>query len=343
MKRQLHSYILLLNISFSLFSKVGFGTIYYAGPCPCTWSTTPYPFWTGTGGTGTRLPGQPAVGDLLIIPSACTVSINGGVTTTNVFTLQVQGNLNFPGAADNLNMASGSVIKVFTGGSITGPSASNQIKIGPGGADWSGPGTLIGPANVTTTGTVSALPIELTDFSATCIPEGVQLTWATATELNNDYFLIERSVNGVSWEQVAKIKGLTNNVITTKYAIIDNGANNNLIYYRMTQVDIGGASTVFKIIDVNCGGNNTKDKMILFPNPASSEINAVFNVKNSSSNNKISLVNTMGQVIFENTVDLVKGVNSFAFPLDIQAGSYAVSLTSNEIVIPAQKLMIEKP
>ena len=343
MKRQLHLYILFLSISFTLFSKVGFGTIYYAGPCPCTWSGTPYPFWTGTGGTGTRLAGQPATGDLLIIPSACIVSISGGVTTTNVFTLQVQGALNFPGAGDHLDMASGSVIKVFTGGSITGPSNSNQIKIGSGSADWSGPGTLSGPANVTTSGTVTALPIELIDFTATCTSDGTELNWATATELNNAYFLIERSDNGINWELVAKVKGLTNSVITTKYAIIDNGANSKLIYYRMTQVDIGGVSTVFKIIDVNCGDNRIKDKLILFPNPASSEINAVFNVKNNSSNSKISLVNTMGQVVFENTVDLVKGVNSFAFPLDIQAGSYTVLLTSNEIVIPAQKLMIVNP
>ena len=188
----------------------------------------------------------------------------------------------------------------------------------------------------------SPLPIQLIDFSATCIPNGVALNWATATEFNNDYFLIERSNNGIIWEQVAKAKGLTNSVITTKYAQVDYVSYDKLIYYRMTQVDVGGKSTIFKIIDVNCGGNSTKDQMILFPNPASSEVNMVFKVKNNLGNHKISLVNITGQIIFENTIDLTNGTNSFAFPIDVPAGSYTVLFTSDKMVIPAQKLMVIK-
>jgi hypothetical protein len=66
------------------------------------------------------------------------------------------------------------------------------------------------------------------------------------------------------------------------------------------------------------------------------------NVTNSSKNTTITLVNNASQLIFETKVDLIKGVNSFAFPFDIPSGAYTVLFTSNNVVIPAQKLMVIK-
>lgn len=334
-----------LCLFFILFSHIQSNATTYYSTCPGTWSgftAGTCPFWTGSGGTGTQLTTQPATGDVLVIPANCTLTISGGVTTTNVINIKILGAMVFPGPGNNLNMASGSRIDIATGGSISGTSNSNQIKIGPGGADWSGPGVLTGPAAVTTSGSGSTLPIELLEFTGTCIANGVQLNWITGTEINNDYFLIEKSNDGYNWEQIAKIKGLVNSYAAAKYVHNDYTNLYNLTYYRISQVDIGGQTTIFKAIDVYCSDTNIKDQMILYPNPSSTELNIVLSVSKLATNTNITLVNNAGELIFETKVDLIKGVNSFAFPFDIPSGAYTVLFSSNDIVISAQKLMVIK-
>jgi hypothetical protein len=78
-------------------------------------------------------------------------------------------------------------------------------------------------------GNSTILPVELTEFSGTCVPKGVQLNWATATELNNDYFLIEKSTDGYNWATIDKVKGSMNSITATKYVSIDNAPNNGII------------------------------------------------------------------------------------------------------------------
>ena len=187
----------------------------------------------------------------------------------------------------------------------------------------------------------SPLPIELIEFRGECITDGIQLHWTTASELNNDYFLIEKSTNGFNWSEVAKVKGLKKSTTVTKYVQDIITSNNGLAYYRLSQADIGGHVTIFKTIDLNC--NTNVNQMILYPNPSALEINALFDVNSSSSQNTITLINNSGQIIFENKIDLVKGRNVFKFPIDVASGSYTVMFSSDQLVFPAQKLMILRP
>ena len=289
-----------------------------------------------------QLTSQPLDGDILVIAAGCTVSISGAISVTNTITINIYGQLKFPSTSDRLNMATGSRINVYSGGSITAASNSNQIKIGPGGADWSGPGTLVGPAAVTASGSGSTLPIELVSFAGTCSSNGVQLNWITATEINNDYFLIEKSNNGYNWAGIAKIKGSLFSNTIKKYTYTDYLTSESLVYYRLVQVDIDGGKTVFAPIDVTCGHHlsDTQNKLILFPNPATTELNISLTATTESSNNILTLINSMGQVVFESNLDLVRGVNAFALPINVPQGSYTVLLSSNNAVVPAQKLVV---
>ncbi|HRG01173.1 MAG TPA: T9SS type A sorting domain-containing protein [Bacteroidia bacterium] len=325
---------------FILFKVSGLqATTYYAGPCPATYSgftAAKSPWWTGLNGTGTQLTAEPSAGDVLIIPAGCTLSISNGITISNVISISVFGQLLFPGPSDALNLPSGSIINVASGGSISGPSSSNQIKIGHGGADWSGPGTSNGPFSVSAGG----LPIELIDFTGTCLTNGVELNWSTASEENNDYFLVEKSSNGTDWDHVAKISGSGTSGVVNKYVHIDYSINHELMYYRLTQVDKNSAREVFKAIDVNC--KNVKDQIVLYPNPSSSEVNILLDVTTSSNNNYIRILNSFGQVVLETKVDVIKGVNTFVLPLEITSGTYNVMFSSDNIVLPSQKLLITK-
>ena len=94
--------------------------------------------------------------------------------------------------------------------------------------------------------TCNALPVELTKFESEC---GL-LKWETATELNNDYFLIEESVDMLSWKTTSMVDGSGTTNEPRSYQL--NVTPRGLTYYRLTQVDINGDYEVFKSISIDC-------------------------------------------------------------------------------------------
>lgn len=303
------------------------------------------------------------------------------MTLTANYSLNTNGTLNIPANATltiigNVTFGNGSVLNVSSGGyliiigNITNNNNSNEIKIdgtlsvsgnfnGGNGSEIIGTGAMAISGSVTTTGTgaifgsaldctencsssaSSPLPIELIDFNAACLTNGVQLNWSTASELENDHFLINKSSNGIDWQSVAKVGGNGTSNTINKYIHIDYSNSNGLIYYQLSQVDKDGKTTIFKMIDVNCN-NNVPDKMLLYPNPASTELNIHLDVSASSTDNVIKLINNIGETVMETKVDLTKGFNSFIFPVDFESGTYTIILSSENIVVPSQKLFVIK-
>ena len=86
----------------------------------------------------------------------------------------------------------------------------------------------------------SALPVELIDFSARAMEKDVKLAWTTASEENNDYFTIERSTDGRTFEAVAMVQGNGTTTDISKYTFMDKNAENGLNYYRLKQTDFDG-------------------------------------------------------------------------------------------------------
>jgi hypothetical protein len=115
------------------------------------------------------------------------------------------------------------------------------------------------------------LPIELIDFKGKCNGDSKELIWTTATETNNDYFTLERSINGTDWSYLAKIKGAGNSNQNLSYSYSDKASGDDL-YYRLKQTDFNGQSETFDPIVVNCSETNDKN-ISIFPNPFQSLIN----------------------------------------------------------------------
>ncbi len=215
--KYLKFYFLLL----SFYSLNSFAVKYYAATCPgpINWSgftagTCPYYTNTVVPISG-QLTSQPPAGTILEIPAGCTVTVTGVLSISNAITIVVYGQLSFPTSGDKIQAPNGTVVDVKSGGSMYGLSNSNQITIGPGGADFvANGGTYNGPFTVNQNG--NNLPIELLNFDGTCVSNGVEFNWSTATETYNDYFLIERSINGYDWIPVTKVKGSGTSVTTKK-------------------------------------------------------------------------------------------------------------------------------
>ncbi|MDG1475608.1 MAG: BNR-repeat neuraminidase N-terminal domain-containing protein, partial [Vicingaceae bacterium] len=85
------------------------------------------------------------------------------------------------------------------------------------------------------------LPIELLSYSVACTGNTVQLDWITASELNNDYFTIERSVDAINFEAIATVDGSGNSSSIHNYSWSDDNPINGTVYYRLKQTDFNGA------------------------------------------------------------------------------------------------------
>lgn len=110
------------------------------------------------------------------------------------------------------------------------------------------------------------LPVELTSFTAKVLANSVQLDWETASELNNDFFTIERSKDAELWEDIAIIKGAGTTAQTTRYQAFDNQPLGGVSFYRLRQTDFDGQFAFSNIVRAVFEG---KPSIRIFPNPSS--------------------------------------------------------------------------
>lgn len=105
------------------------------------------------------------------------------------------------------------------------------------------------------TQTVTPLPIELLDFTAVYNGQDVDLNWHTASELNNDFFTVERSADAAAFSEVLRKKGAGNSTQALHYSDKDNSPLQGISYYRLKQTDFDGASAYSKVVPVNISGS----------------------------------------------------------------------------------------
>ena len=86
----------------------------------------------------------------------------------------------------------------------------------------------------------TVLPIELLSFTATPVGGHVRLDWATATETNNEMFIIERTINGAKYTEAGRTAGAGNSTAMNEYVIYDEKPLPGISYYRLKQVDYNG-------------------------------------------------------------------------------------------------------
>ena len=98
------------------------------------------------------------------------------------------------------------------------------------------------------------LPVELVDFRGKMQKGGVELTWLTAQEINNDFFEIQRSLDGTEFTTVGSVKGKGNTQETSHYVFTDKNLssdlNNKRVFYRLRQSDFGGSFAFSNTISI---------------------------------------------------------------------------------------------
>jgi hypothetical protein len=106
------------------------------------------------------------------------------------------------------------------------------------------------------------LPVDITSFKATEKNGGVELSWVTNNEINNDYFVLYRSKNGVQFEEIGRVKsaGISTG---SSYLFTDNQVVSGNVYYRIKQVDKNGGNKLSGIIKLT--GNVSDLNVSIYP------------------------------------------------------------------------------
>ncbi|MBI3502200.1 MAG: T9SS type A sorting domain-containing protein [Bacteroidetes bacterium] len=189
--------------------------------------------------------------------------------------------------------------------------------------------------------TSSTLPIELISFSASCRDDKtVLLEWATATEINNDYFTIERSTDGKNFEAIGKIKGAGNSSAIRKYEFtdIEPPLSTAVAYYRLKQTDYDGKYEYFNSASVHC---LPQDGFLIYPNPANDNVTIEINLSEET-NLSITFLNLLGQNLLMRSEFISKGTHTLNFSLkEFPAGVYAVEIVSGKTKT-YQRIIISK-
>ena len=135
------------------------------------------------------------------------------------------------------------------------------------------------------------LPIELIYFDGTCDQNEVIIVWTTASEINNDFFTVERSENGNNWEKLKVVDGAGNSSSAITYKVYDEMILQQNEYYRLKQTDFDGNISYSKTINVQCSNNGSD--ILIYPNPT----NGSFVVEGMEENTEFVIYNTVGEKI----------------------------------------------
>lgn len=188
---------------------------------------------------------------------------------------------------------------------------------------------------VTNTCAAAVLPVELINFTGSERETVNILEWKTASEINNDFFEVQRSTNGIDFETLEIIRGNGTVYTVSSYSFIDEKPV-PVGYYRLRQVDFDGEYELSNIVTVK--RNLLKDDAKLFPSP----VNDVLSINYQATADKkvtMSLVDMTGRVLISKLVDAVEGNNEFNLDLmNLPSGAYITRLSSRTYNI-SQKII----
>lgn len=292
--------------------------------------------------------GVPGCGDTITIAAGHTVTIRNQQNYsepgcgTPMF-IVVDGILDFPVNGPKLQLPCNSGFTLNNGGTLSasapaGGGSANFLEICSTVYWRKADGTLTGPITYG-----APLPIELVYFDALVIENTIQLTWITASEINNDYFTIERSVDAKTWETVHTVNGAGNSNQIIEYTETDFNPLSGISYYRLKQTDFDGRFEYFNIVPVKYSSSDEDDDLSIFPNPVRQGENiSIKHSFNSTDEVLVVLRDLQGKEFYSKIYINTSKNELIGFPIDyeIPKGIYFIVATS-ENKIHSKKLIIK--
>ncbi len=175
------------------------------------------------------------------------------------------------------------------------------------------------------------LPIKLVSFNAKVVEQGIETDWVTETEINNNYFSVERSTDGVKFESIARINGAGNSTKPLSYSFIDTKPYRGISYYRLKQTDFNGTFEYSKIIRVEYIVFGDESDVLVYPNPApGSNFNLRFNNSVEGTEAELQISDMAGKTISSQRV-ICNNPLTIQFPASqpMKSGMYLIIIQFN--------------
>lgn len=182
-----------------------------------------------------------------------------------------------------------------------------------------------------------ALPIELLSFEAIAQEnETVHLTWTTASERNNDFFTLEKSVDGINFTPFATVPGAGNSEVVLDYEDFDLDPYSGISYYRLKQTDFDGLYTYSDIRTV------VFDELIfvnLYPNPTQGQLSLEIGTQHDDEAH-LQISDLNGRIVFENDYQANAGVTTIQIDISsFAAGVYTLHVSTSKENYIVKELM----
>ncbi|MFO7790225.1 MAG: T9SS type A sorting domain-containing protein [Bacteroidales bacterium] len=278
--------------------------------------------------------------DTLVIDGSATFRNGSLITVDEYGVLIIYGDVTNNNNSDEVQIDGQIIIDGdFYGGNGSEVNGSGDMIIS-GEIETDGSGSVFGstddcvPVDAWDCSTTSErpLPVELVCFNASLVGRDVHLSWETASEINNDHFIIDRSTDMRVFSEIAIIDGNGNSSTNNKYSWEDTSPAPGINYYRLTQVDFDGTKKVYNIVTIIWKADSAKKIVKCFPNPFVSDLNIdLQDFENEEIN--IAVYDNSGQQIHLKTIYQpnnepvysmnLSNLNSGVYYLKIAAGNYS--------------------
>jgi len=174
----------------------------------------------------------------------------------------------------------------------------------------------------------SVVPVKLISFKASLNNERnwVNIAWTTTNELNSNYFVVEKSADGIHFKTLDTVKA--NNLQgINNYSTLDKEPFSKTTYYRLKQVDVDGSYTYSQIVAVQINAENYTFN--IYPNPVRYvAIASIYSVTTSDS--KMIITDITGRIVKQQPIKLQRGTQQVEINLsNIKTGNYQATIYLN--------------
>ncbi len=230
-----------------------------------------------------------------------------------------------PGEVMNYSITNGTTIRVPSNVEFEGAQVKMNYSTVPTCFDPDGGGTPMTIASC-------VLPVHILSFKAELQHQNVLLNWQTASEYNTAYFIVQRSVDGIHFNDISTVNAAGNSSTINKYQLNDNitGLDAGTIYYRLKETDKDGKTTLSGINMVTIAGK----LFMVYPNPAKTYVRVA-----GQSIAFIELLDATGKPVYKKNVsnENVTTVNTSAF----SKGIYTLLIKDSKGNTENRKLILE--
>jgi len=182
------------------------------------------------------------------------------------------------------------------------------------------------------------LPITLLNFEAKAIEDYVDLNWTTSSEINNDYYTVERSADGRLFKEIGIVKGVGNASRKSSYHLVDANPLQGISYYRLMQTDFDGE---FTHSDIKAVEFKSLEMVSVNPNPANSSVNISFYSK-FEAEVVIKIIDAKGKEVLKGNYKTIGGFNKQVIDISsFASGIYFVSIINEKGNVFKTKLIRE--